>query len=223
MKRLFVMLAVISIGILGLEARSIYGGMGFFMGGMRPYVVNDINTSLNNNGLPELNDSLISLGGGGYGIIDRFLIGGEGHGIVKKVTTSELYKTTFTGGYGVFDLGYVLTSSRKFLLYPMVGIGANVVDMQITQKETIDFDDVLNDPKRGIHLKQESMILDMSMNASIALWNHGGLMMTARVGYIMTPSVSEMDMNGIEVYNSPEIKMEGLYFSIGIGGGGFGR
>ncbi|MGB9665157.1 MAG: hypothetical protein ACPL25_09620 [Ignavibacteria bacterium] len=56
------------------------GGEGYFMVGIQKIDVKNLNSLLRNNNYPVLNESYPSIGGGGYGIINNFVIGGEGHG-----------------------------------------------------------------------------------------------------------------------------------------------
>lgn len=222
MKRMVVFLAVCSSIFTVMSAKEVYGGMGFVMPGYRTLSVENINEEFASHGFPQLDERNFSIGGGGYGIINGFLIGGEGHGITEKTFTNVEHKTSLKGGYGVFTMGYILASSRNFLLYPLVGVGGGMIDMEISEKNTLDFDDVMTNPRRSIHLIQKNMVLDFSLNTTFSLWSNGGLMIGARVGYMMTPYTSKTTSNGLEVYNAPEVNYDGLYFGVSFGGGGYG-
>lgn len=216
-----VFVCIACVGLL--SAKEVYGGMGFVMPGYRTLEVEGVNSAFQTHGFPTLDEQTFSIGGGGYGIINGFLIGGEGHGITEKTFINADHKTSLKGGYGVFTMGYVLASSRSFLLYPLVGVGGGMIDLEISEKNTLDFDDVMTNSRRSIHLIQKNMVLDFSLNTTFSFWSNGGLMIGARVGYMMTPYTSKTTSNGLEVYNAPDINYEGLYFSVSLGGGGYGQ
>lgn len=115
-----------------------------------------MNQRLENKGYPKLPENLISLGGGGHGIIGRVIIGGEGHGFIGKKTTGEKYNTSIGIGYGLFDIGYIAYSTRGLNIYPLLGLGGGGINIRIVErKETLSFDDVLDNPKGIANLSQQ--------------------------------------------------------------------
>jgi hypothetical protein len=58
------------------------GGRGYVVMGTSMLDIDELNTSLSNAGYSELSDNFFTLGGGGHAIINRIIIGGEGHGLM---------------------------------------------------------------------------------------------------------------------------------------------
>ncbi len=132
------------------EAQEIIkGGKGYFMLGGNIIDIQNLNSRLETKGYPKFSDKFISLGGGGHSIIGKVIIGGEGHGLIKKEASNENYKSSLGVGYGFFDLGYIVFSTENLSLYPLLGLGGGGMSLKIMEKETHpSFDDVLNNPKK---------------------------------------------------------------------------
>ena len=78
------------------------GGVGYFLGGVG-WVLEPGGASL-----------VYSAGGGGHSITNRWVLGGEGH---------SSFGARNAGGYGFFNVGYVVAAGRFVLFYPLLGIG----------------------------------------------------------------------------------------------------
>jgi hypothetical protein len=130
-KDLFPMLASIcaltlsTTGIAaGLDTKPLkhVGGRGFFMVGANTMDIDKLNARLKNNGYQTFSKTGIAFGGGGFGILNRLIIGGEGFGVSlgsKSGTVgADTYKTSLNGGYGLFKIGYVVYKRGGFIFYP---------------------------------------------------------------------------------------------------------
>ena len=58
------------------------GGEGYFMMGVQKINIKNLNTILQQYNYPALDENYTSIGGSGYGIVNNFVIGGEGHGLI---------------------------------------------------------------------------------------------------------------------------------------------
>ena len=129
-----------------------------------------INTSLANAGYSKFSDKLFSLGGGGHAFINKLIIGGNGGAIIggeeSGTNTNGNFKTSLTAGYGFFDIGYVLHSKGGLTIYPLIGLGAGGVSLQIAESAVPTFNDVLANPKRGARLSTGGFLVSFSMGVN---------------------------------------------------------
>lgn len=205
------------------------GGRGYFMFGGSKIDIENLNSGLENAGYSTFSDRFISFGGGGYGIIKRIIIGGEGHGLIGEEATNESTKTSISGGYGFFDVGYLLYSTDAFNLYPLLGIGGGGVNLKIVERSTPSFEDVLENPNRNAELSTGGFLIDLGFGADYLYklgedeGEEGGLALGLRMGYTLTPIKSSWDMDGIDVSDGPDTGVTGPYIRFMIGGGGMNR
>lgn len=206
------------------------GGMGYFMFGGSIIDINSLNSRLENKGYSKLSNNFISFGGGGHGIINKVIIGGEGHGLIGKETTSGNYKTSLNCGYGFFNLGYIIYSTRNFNIYPLLGLGGGGMSLKIVERGTPSFDEVLDNPKRSTELSTGGLLIHLSVGTDYLLKKvcgcgegEGGLVFGLRVGYILAPFKGDWEMDGLDISEGPEIGITGPYIRLMIGFGGFGK
>lgn len=197
-------------------------GVGYFSGGYQKQDMSEISTALNNNGYGTIEDDFYSFGGGGYGQIGKILIGGEGYAMSKLASNSGTNETVFSTGYGFFNLGYVLNSSKHFKIYPALGIGGYGSTINIKESGS-NFDNILDGSKKNISLSHGGMLLqgtlgfdyliDLNKTDSVSR----GILIGLRLGYIFSPSqnVWNDDLTG------PDFALKGPYAKVVIGGGTF--
>jgi hypothetical protein len=82
------------------------GGVGYFIGGVG-WLLESGNSSI-----------VYSTGGGGHSITNGWIVGGEGH---------SSFGPDNAGGYGFFNLGYLLVKTDLILLYPLLGFGGGAM------------------------------------------------------------------------------------------------
>jgi len=205
----------------------LYGGMGYFMIGWQGVNLDGFNDHLVNNGYPELNNNMITIGGGGHSIIGRFIIGGEGHGIFSSEASNKDYKSSLGGGYGWVNLGYVAYAKSGFILYPILGVGGGGMTYNLSeQQKSLSFQDIMDDPNLGTELSTGGFILNFSagidyvFNMDEGENNYGGLMLGLRAGYLYCTS-SQWQYRDQNIVDPPEQPLRGFYVKLLIGGGGF--
>jgi hypothetical protein len=86
------------------------GGVGYFTTGVGWFLESGSNSIV------------YSAGGGGHSITNRWILGGEGH---------SSFGPDNAGGYGFFNLGYVLLNKDFILAYPLVGLGGGAMTSTI--------------------------------------------------------------------------------------------
>jgi len=205
-------------------------GRGFFQAGYMTLDLDELNSSLVGAGYPALDDSFLTLGGGGYGNRGRFLIGGEGHALLgnEETTVGGGRQISGGGGYGLFRLGYLAFTRNRLEVFPTLGLGAGGLNLDVLERSAPTFGDVLTDPARSSSLSTWMFILDasVSLNYRIVMQREpgegiGGLLLGVQGGYAFAPGSTSWDLDGINsVAGGPEFQIEGPYLRISIGGWG---
>jgi len=212
------------------EINSSGGGKGFFMFGWIKSDLNDLNARLVKSNYPELSKNQFSFGGGGFGKINRIMIGGQGHGFSSNIITKGNYNLKYSGGYGLFDLGYVFFSLSGVDIFSMIGFGGGGILIDIYENKPIRFDEILDNPKRGVQLSSAGFLINFSfgldylINLSDQSNDRGGIALGLRLGYLFSPYMSDWKISEeVDALNGPKPNMNGFYLHFMIGGGGTGR
>jgi len=203
-----------------------HGCRGFFMFGERIVDLGNLSSTLERKGYGKVSDKFISLGGGGYGIIGKLIVGGEGHGMIERSVYNGDFKTSIWGGYGLFDIGYQIYSKNYMNIYPMIGIGGGAINLRIVERTKPSFDEIIENPKRGSELSTDGFLLNFSftidnlMKIKEGRKCGGGLAYGIRIGYLLAPFKNDWKIYGTKVNNGPRAGFQGPYVVILIGGGG---
>ena len=223
---------LLSISVQGQEATASSnqtGGMGYFMLGGGKLDIDALNTQLESTGHSTLSDNFISFGGGGHSLKGRLIIGGEGHGLSAQDTESGDYTIAIGAGYGFFNIGYSLYSTGTLNLYPILGIGGGGLSVRIMEKGTSpSFNQVLNNPKRGVDLSTGGWLLNLALGTDYIFAmekdkrGQGGFALGLRIGYVFAPIKGDWAMDGMDISGGPDLGITGPYIRLMIGGGGFG-
>lgn len=204
-------------------------GGGYFQAGYMDLGLEELNASLDDSGYPSLDSGFITLGGAGYGSRGRFLIGGEGHGILEnsETTPDGAYEISAGGGYGLFRVGYLAYSEQNFDVFPLFGIGGGGLNLDIKNRSAPLFDDVLDDPARSSSLSTGGFLLDLSVGATYRLeladedGERGGMLFGVQVGYTFQPGETSWDLDGLnDVAGGPDFQIEGFHIRFSVGGWG---
>ena len=221
-------LGLFGVGLSQIQAGTQGGGMGYFMSSLNYIDLDKLNSDLKNYSYPELSSCFWAIGGGGHGIIrNKIIIGGEGYALMGDEVSNNTYEVSISGGYGFFDVGYIVYSAKTFRIYPLIGLGAGGLDLEIVKKESsLSFDDTLKSPQRIADLSTGAFLLNLALGADYLLpfaedkAGRGGLVLGIRVGYIFAPYKSDWEMEGLDISDGPELGITGPYLRIIIGGGG---
>lgn len=230
------MFCIICIGMIftnicfsqGGERTKEGSGMGYFMIGFQNSDIDAIGSRLEDNGYPSLSDRFLTLGGGGQGMINKLLIGGEGHALIGESTTQNHVKTQISGGFGLFNIGYAAVATKQMRLYPMLGLGGGGLSLSLLDKSEVPtFDQVLKNPKRGAQLSTAGFLLSLSLGADYLFIMEenadgiGGLIFGVRLGYMFAPVKGDWLLDDVEISEGPEIGVTGPFIRLAIGGGGW--
>lgn len=207
-----------------------YGGNGYFLFSGHIVPLSDVNSFLKRKGYPQLEAIPLSIGGGGYGIIGRIIIGGEGRGVIAGgIGENKNYKTSFSLGYGYINVGYNIFSTEKINLYPTVGIGGGAISVSIEEKKRIpsSIDEAVKPENfpRKTELSRGSLVLNLAIGGDYLLGKTdekgaAGFIAGFRIGYILPVVNSRWSIEGTDLNKGPNLNLSGFYFSIVLGGGG---
>ncbi len=212
---------------------------GAFQIGVQELETAGLNGSLVSSGFPAFDDAALTLGGFGFGTVGDLIIGGEGHGIfpLEEDAPGGEYRSRLTGGYGFFNLGYMAVSTRNLDVYPMIGIGGGATVVDIVERSSPTFDDVLDDPGTSSRLTGSTFLLSGSIGADYRFGvdrrrrsrrdrdrdhdddRNAGLFVGVRAGWIWAPGDTRWELDQLnDVAGGPSTVTEGLFVRLSIGG-----
>lgn len=209
-----------------LERGGQYGGLGGADIGAQWIDVENLNKVLQSKNLPQLNDVVMVNGGGGYGVMGRFIIGGEGYAISTR-NKSNKKTVQLDIGYGLFDLGYLVFSRNALRVYILGGIGGGEMSLITSQEpELSDFNSQLENYNEN-HFNTEFPVFKIGLNGDYILTFSGdsaagGLAIGISAGYVFAPVgyVSQWRLAEQTIGDVPDFGPSGPYVTIRIGGGG---
>jgi hypothetical protein len=214
------------------------GGMGHFMAGPGWIFSAKIDDYLSRPEVlgPSYDPSHMGMmmGGEGFGISNRFLIGGGGYGIGVFTIASDSAEITEYQGGGYFKAGYIFWNMPATFATANVGIGFAGHSYEIYNRRSVN----------GIFFNQEfpimkgqqrtysygSMMLDLSAGIKTVLdkpegGKVGGVMFGLDAGLICDLAISDWycyESGDENIYGAPKPGITTIpYFRLTIGGGGF--
>jgi len=213
------------------KSNKVSGGLGYFMVGYTGFNLGGMNTLLKDNGYPELTNGSFTFGGGGHFIVNNFIIGGEGHGLSGSKSSNANYDLAIGGGYGFFNLGYIVYNNPTVNIYPLLGFGGGGATIGITDKSKIpeNFNDLLENPARESYITNGGFMMNLSIGADFFIAGaknenfSGGWIMGIKAGYIYNTSGDDWYFNNEKIAGSPNAGISGPYVRLTIGGGGLGK
>ncbi|MFC1692730.1 hypothetical protein ACFL1R_04415 [Candidatus Latescibacterota bacterium] len=201
---------------------------GYFMIGGSTLDIDALNSRLGNKGYSELSDTFLSIGGGG--LIkgsDKVLLGFEGQMLIggqeSSVIGSENYSLRIIGGYGFLNTGYLVYSSDRLDLFPILGIGFGGMGMKIVQTS---FDNILDNPHSFTTLSTYSFLLNFAIGTNYKIKLSGDetekkfFIVGLRGGYAFSPFKSGWYQDEFELTGAPDGGINGPYVRLTIGGSG---
>ena len=176
-----------------------------------------------------LKDDHLVIGGTGHAYLGRLVIGGGGAGLLGDDIVTDSLDISLGGGYGTFDLGYLILNREHVKFFPMLGIGGAGYGISIARNENVSVDNVRNNPAREIDIKKGSIVADVSLNLNLIPFleydekedSFGGFMAGLKVGYLYSLPSSDWRFTGGDITGGPDFGLNMLYFQVVIGGFGF--
>lgn len=204
------------------------GGGGGFTIGYGNMNVSPLHTFVPDN-LRQFSNEHLLLGGTGHAVINRFVIGGSGSGIIGSTVSTDTLKANVGGGMGTFDMGYLLLNREQVKLYPLIGIGGGGFGLQVSRSGSISTNTVSNNPGREINLSIGSFLADISINIDLLptlSYNEEtgareSFMTGLRLGYVYSIPTSDWKYAGGSVSGGPDFGFNMFYLKLIIGGFGY--
>lgn len=160
--------------------------------------------------------SSLFIGGGGHGVFNGFLIGGEGGAMLSGVISNETHAANQTSVYGMFDFGYAHAWKEAMVFYPVVGVGRGM--------SILNYDNSMGDESR---YQTNRMFLKFELNLDLfglfrkETSDRFGFKTGISLGYLMNPMSEQWtNFSGSQLF-VPRNSLEGVYLKLKFGGGGF--
>jgi hypothetical protein len=170
-------------------------GAGGFMIGIVWIDLSELNDALKAAGYEELDTAMTLLGGQALAVFPSgFVVGGHGAAILAPSADGpDSFRASFSGGYGMADLGFAFLHTRALLLTLTGGIGGYGMGLHISERRAFAFDDVLENPRRSTSL------------------NVGGLLVGLTLGFDGRVPIGDVDEKGMRPFFSLGVRAGGMY------------
>lgn len=184
------------------------------------------NSMAANQGYNNLSNVFIAQGGGAHVILDRIILGGSGMGINGFRSANAAGDVLgVSGGYGLFNLGYLVVHEDNFSLYPVLGIGSGHISVSGSSSLNKVFG--LSGSEDISRIDSNQVVLDIGLGADYLIdfnadpGNASGLLVGLKLGYLFVPSPTQWESNRRLVggTNLPNLSNQGLYFNLVLGAG----
>lgn len=196
---------------------------GFFAVGTQITDLGPLNDHLRGAGYPTFASKMVSLGGGGYGVVgNRLMLGGEGQGLITADGARQGRTVSVGGGYGLFNLGYLFRPSSNLRVYPLLGFGGGGLQLEIESAGTADdFEDVLTDPNRSATIGRASLLMNLGGGLEYQFGAPGdgrSARIGVRAGYMISALSSDWQLDDNSLANGPEASLQGPFLQLTVGG-----
>jgi hypothetical protein len=219
---LFVLLISLSVSVQS-QMDALRGGAGHFRFGYANHNLSAMNSWLPEN-YPELRNDFITVGGTGYVIMNRVILGGEGFGSTGTTVSRDTLSASPSIGRGMLNVGYVIYDYKNFLLYPLFGFGGGGTTIRF--RENAGFGNLVNRVKEtDVSFTNSNLMLSISIGADSYFLSENrkhGFSLGLRAGYIYAMQNTTWRRNHTEIAG-PNMNTSGFYLTVGIGGGRLSR
>ncbi|MEO0140193.1 MAG: hypothetical protein ABIM88_01430 [candidate division WOR-3 bacterium] len=197
--------------MLFIALLSVAGGMGGFTSGASFWDNSAISSRLETQGYDPLSSYGLVMGGGGYAIASKLLIGGSGFGASYPKTESDSATAELSVGGGFFEIGWLFAPLDWLWLYPTFGLGGmgytlHLVPVQGGQ----NFDSLLANPRYSATLGGGGLSATGALSAQFNIpmatgQGEGAIIGIAIKGQmIYSPMIGEWQVEGRDVVGAPK-------------------
>lgn len=174
----------------------------------------------------------LQIGGGGYGLIGKLLLGGSGYFTGFSPVKADSASVTLSSGTGLFNIGYLLKGDARWIVFPYVGIGGSGITLRIENQA--DSGGIFFDRQSGISFGEISRLSlgGIAFEAGISVKrfitrlsednSHGAAMIGLDIGFqnALFPSRNWADAQGQTLRGPGSLQAYMPYVRITVGGGG---
>lgn len=180
-----------------------------------------LNAVLQANGAPALPETYLAYGAGGHGTFGRVYLGGGGFKVIGFSASNGTSSTSLTGGgYGFFDLGYVVLDTESWRVYPFASFGGGQYTLTVVQdrgRGSDSVDGILGAPGTSADLTIGTPLVGATLGVEYVIpdvYVRLGL----EAGYRYAPGSPGWSSNGLAVEDAPDVQPGGPYVRLTLGG-----
>jgi hypothetical protein len=199
----------------------------YAIGGGNILELSKLNSNLSERGFPEVSTTYLSYGVGGHFINNKLVFGVELLRLWERTTTAPTeYNLSVSVKFILLNFGHLIYQKKGLMLYPFLGAGYARLKMLTAQNNIDSFNDISH-----LQKSSESVFSNMIFNLGFATdyflkYNHrqkghNNLIIGFRIGINFIPFNSTWKVNRIPVPDGPQTGINGPYFRIIIGLGGW--
>lgn len=199
----------------------------YAIGGANFLELNNLNMNLSEKGFPEAPTNYMSFGAGAHFVNNKLVIGVEFIKLLERITTAPTdYNISVSAHYILLNFGRIVYWKKGLMMYPFLGGGLGKLKM-ITAENNIDSFNDISGLQRGSEAKFSNFICNLGFATDYFLkYNpekkgRNNLIIGFRAGINFMPFESDWKVNRIAVPDGPETGINGPYFRIIIGLGGW--
>ena len=204
------------------------GGAGFFhLGGA---LISGIpSASFLPAGAPTLSENHLSVGGSGYFLFRKWMVGLEGNG--GMAAESRMDTLGMGRSFGTFQLqgGYAIVNQPRLKIFPLLGLGLMQNNIRLrhipaTQPDLSSL--TANYALQEIQFQQTNYVASVTLGLDYALnrskeSSSGGWMLGVRLQYLAGWPDKNWTMSGNNLSSAPLASPQMLSLSVVLGGGAF--
>lgn len=174
----------------------------------------------------QLTNNFITIGGDGYGMFKKFILGGSGYALLGPGAHTDSSQVTFNGGAGFLNFGYAALNRPRFKFIPMLGIGGIGMNLRISEQKDITLQDIQNQPWNETNLGWANFVFEIGFNLEYIILkddkeNSKGLRLGLKAGYTFSPASNNWRYAGGTVTGLPKYMVNGFFARLVIGGAFF--
>ncbi|GAB3949608.1 hypothetical protein GCM10028805_26140 [Spirosoma harenae] len=205
-----------------LVGQSVWGGAGFFYGGLSVWpgfesAIQQVSNTAETLG----NQQYRNLGAEMYVRRNRLLVGAGVSALVTKRVWDVASQTTIESSASNVHcwVGWVAWQTSRSKLYPSVAPGLSSFSINSTASAGLLTTHVLDSFSVDVGLTYDWLVLKSGYDPKL----QAGPMLSLRIGYRLTTPSNEWhgDRNGASLLTPIRYNPYGFFFTLGVGGGGF--
>lgn len=200
-------------------------GYTYGLAGYHQINISNLNSKLSQYNYSEFPNDFYSLGLGHHKIYKHFVLETEGHYLRGRKVSNENYNQYLMANWIYLDIniGYILIKKNNINIFPYTGVGIANIDFSIYEKPSNNFDSLLNNPGKGLHISKTELLInfgigfDYFINLSNNANKNYGLIFGLRSGYLYSPYSLNWEFIGLKIEDGPYSSLSGPFIKLLIG------